>query len=193
LVGGVFGAMAGYYSGRSVRNFIGQTVMRLADIIQAFPVFILALGLVAVVGPSAKTVAVAIAFVNLPIFLRLFRAEALSVRERAYVDAARAGGVSDRRILARHVVPNAIGPAFVQISTGMGFAILLTAGLSFVGAGVRAPTPEWGSMIAIGAPNIVTGQWWPALFPGIWMGITILSLGIVGQSLEMLTDPRRRV
>lgn len=188
------GIMAGFYGGeRNLRSFSGEIVMRIADIIQAFPVFILALGLVAVLGPSAINVAIAVAFVNFPVFLRLLRSEALTIRERSYVDAARATGQRSSRIMLKYVGPNAMGPAVVQTSVSIGFAIILTAGLSFVGAGVRAPTPEWGSMIAIGAPSMVLGNWWPALFPGLIMGVTILAFAVVGQHLETVFDPRRRI
>lgn len=193
LLGTPLGLLAGYHAGgRNVRAVAGETVMRIADIVQSFPVFILALGLVAVAGPGALNVIVAVAFVNFPIYLRLFRSETLSIRERTYIDAARAAGLSDARILRTHVLPNAMGPALVQVSVSIGMAILLTAGLSFIGAGVRVPTPEWGSMISIGAPNIVTGQWWPSIFPGLAMGITVLAFSIAGQAVAEMLDPRRR-
>jgi peptide/nickel transport system permease protein len=193
VLGTPLGLLAGYYAGtRSARSIAGETVMRFADIIQSFPVFILALGLVAVAGPGALNVIVAVAFVNFPIYLRLFRAETLSIRERTYIDAARAGGIGDAQILRQHVLPNAMGPALVQVSVSIGMAVLLTAGLSFIGAGVRVPTPEWGSMISLGAPNIVTGQWWPSIFPGLAMGVTVLAFSIAGQAVAEMLDPRRR-
>jgi peptide/nickel transport system permease protein len=193
LLGAPLGIIAGYNAGRlSVLSAGGETMMRVADIIQSFPVFILALGLVAVRGPSALNVIVAIAFVNFPIYLRLFRSETLSLRERAFVDAARASGLSDLRIARRHIFPNALGPASVQVSVSVGFAILLTAGLSFIGAGVRPPTPELGSMVSAGSTNIVTGQWWPSVFPGLVIGVIVLAFAVTGDALGVLLDPTRR-
>ena len=135
---------------------------------------------------------IAIAFVNAPIYLRLLRTQALSLRERRFVEAARVAGNSELRIVFRHILPNAMAPAIVQLSVNMGWAVLLTAGLSFVGAGVHVPTPEWGSMIAIGAQNMITGQWWPALFPGVAIALTVLGFALVGDSLELMLDPVRR-
>ena len=141
--------------------------MRSADVLQAFPVFVFAIALVAVFGQSVKSIILAIAFVNTPIYLRLMRIQVLSISKLRYVEAAYVAGASDVAILRRHVIPNAIAPLLAQLSVNIGWSVLLTAGLSFVGAGVVAPTPEWGSMIAMGFQNIVTGQWWPSVFPGI--------------------------
>jgi peptide/nickel transport system permease protein len=130
--------------------------------------------------------------VNAPIYLRLMRTQALSLRERRFVDAARVSGSSEARIVIRHILPNSTSPAIIQSSVNVGWSVLLTAGLSFVGAGVRVPTPEWGSMIAVGSQNMITGQWWPALFPGIAIGITVLGFALIGDSLELMLDPLRR-
>ena len=193
LIGAPLGLFAGFHAGRrSPSSIAAEGVMRAVDIIQAFPVFILALAFVAVVGPGAFNVVVAVIFVNVPIYLRLFRSETLSVRERGYIDAAKVAGVGEISIIRRHVLPNAMASALVQISVSIGMAIMLTAGLSFVGAGVRVPTPEWGSMISLGAPSIVTGHWWPSVFPGLAMAITVLSFGVAGQALGDWVDPRKR-
>lgn len=192
-VGMPLGLIAGYFSGtRGPWGWLSEGMMRAADVLQAFPVFVLAIALVAALGPSARNVIVAITFVNAPIYLRLMRTQALSLRERRFVDAARVAGSSETRIVIRHILPNATAPAIIQSSVNVGWSVLLTAGLSFVGAGVRVPTPEWGSMIAVGAQNMITGQWWPALFPGIAIGITVLGFALIGDSLELMLDPVRR-
>jgi peptide/nickel transport system permease protein len=193
LIGLPLGLIAGYFAGvRGVWGAVSEVMMRIADVVQSFPVFVLAIALVAALGQSARNVIVAIAFVNAPIYLRLLRTQALSLRERRFVDAARVAGNSELRIVFRHILPNAMGPAIIQSSVNMGWAVLLTAGLSFVGAGVRVPTPEWGSMIAVGAQNMITGQWWPALFPGIAIALTVLGFALIGDSLELMLDPVRR-
>ncbi len=192
-IGSPLGLIAGYFSGnRSVWGWVSEVMMRVADVLQAFPVFVLAIALVAALGQSARNVIIAIAFVNAPIYLRLLRTQALSLRERRFVDAARVAGNSELRIVFRHIFPNAMAPAIIQTSVNMGWAVLLTAGLSFVGAGVRVPTPEWGSMIAVGAQNMITGQWWPALFPGVAIALTVLGFALIGDSLELMLDPVRR-
>ena len=192
-IGGAVGAIVGYYEGQhSWRRALSTFVMRSADVLQAFPVFVFAIALVAVFGQSVKSIILAIAFVNTPIYLRLMRIQVLSISRLRYVEAAYVAGASDVVILGRHVIPNAIAPLVAQLSVNIGWSVLLTAGLSFVGAGVVAPTPEWGSMIAMGFQNIVTGQWWPSVFPGIALSITVLGFALVGASIEILADPARR-
>src|SRR5262249_27021589 len=144
---------------------LSEIIGRVSDIIQSFPAFVLALVLVAATGQHVGNVIYVVAFVTAPLYTRLLKAQTLTLRERAFVEAARCMGVPTWRILARHIVPNAIGPAFAQFSVSIGGAILFTAGLSFLGAGVRIPTPEWGLMIAAGAKNMITGEWWTVLFP----------------------------
>jgi peptide/nickel transport system permease protein len=109
-----------------------------------------------------------------------------------YVEAAIVCGVGDLTIIRRHVIPNAIAPVLAQLSVNIGFAIILTAALSFVGAGVRAPAPEWGSMIAMGFQNVTTGQWWPSVFPGLALAVTVFGFALVGASIEFLSDPEQR-
>ena len=193
VIGGAIGAVVGYYEGqRAWRRALSTFVMRSADVLQAFPVFVFAIALVAVFGQSVKSIVIAIAFVNVPIYLRLTRSQVLSIRQLRYVEAAYVAGASDLAILWRHIIPNAIAPLVAQLSINIGWSVLLTAGLSFVGAGVVAPTPEWGSMIAMGFQNIVTGQWWPSVFPGIALGLTVFGFALVGASIEVLADPARR-
>ncbi len=164
--------------------------MRTADVLQAFPVFALALVLVAVMGQGVASIVIALGVVNIPVYLRLMRGEALALRREAFVEAARVAGVSDGSLLGRHIIPNALAPILAQMTTNMGVAVLLTAGLSFLGAGVRAPTPEWGSMIAMGFQNVVTGQWWPSIFPGLALALTVFGFGRVGASIQAWSNPR---
>lgn len=193
IVGTFLGAWVGYFQGTpGIRNITSGTTMRAADVLQAFPVFVFAIALVAVFGQSVRSVVFAIAFVNIPIYLRLMRSQVLSIRRMRYVEAAYVAGMPDRLIIRDHIVPNAIGPILAQLSVNIGWSILLTAGLSFVGAGVRAPTPEWGSMIATGFPNVMTGQWWPSVFPGLALAITVYGFALIGTSIEFMADPRRR-
>jgi peptide/nickel transport system permease protein len=193
FVGSLLGAAAGYYeSKRGIGQFFSGFIMRSSDVLQAFPVFVFAIAVVAVLGQSLQSIVLAVAFVNAPIYLRLMRSQVLSVRRLRYVEAAFIAGTSDMRILARHVIPNAIAPVLAQLSVNIGWAILLTSALSFIGAGVEAPTPEWGSMIAMGYQNIITGHWWPSIFPGLALAVTIFGFSLIGSSIELLSDPARR-
>ena len=185
VVGTALGALVGYYQtvpgiGRVGAGF----VMRAADVLQAFPVFVFAIALVAVFGQGLQSIVLAIAFVNAPIYLRLMRTQVMSVRKMRYVEAAWLSGLSDLRIIVQHIIPNAMAPVVAQLSVNIGWSVLLAAALSFIGAGVKAPTPEWGSMIASGYQNIVTGHWWPSIFPGLALAITVFSFSLIGSSIE---------
>ena len=179
VVGATMGALAGFF-----RHWSTELLMRASDVLQSFPVFISAMILVALAGRSGVNIVLAMTLLYSPIFIRLTRAEVMSLRNRGFVEAARATGVRERDIVFRYVLPNALGPAAAQASVTIGFAILLTAGLSFVGAGVRPPTPEWGLMIANGASQIVLGDWWPSLFPGAAISITVFGFASLGHALE---------
>lgn len=194
FAGGVgLGVISGFFAGEGrIPNAASFLIMRIAEILQAFPVFIFALALVGFSGPSTRNVITALAFLNIPFFLRLTRSAVLTVRQRTYVEAAVCAGNSRLGVAFRHVMPNSVAPALVHFSTTVGFAILLTAGLSFVGAGVPPPTPEWGLMIQTGAQNMMTGQWWTALFPGLALGITILGYSTFGDGLRLYLDPTSR-
>jgi peptide/nickel transport system permease protein len=192
-LGVVLGVISGFFAGApGLGRFLSESIMRAADILQAFPIFIFALALVGFRGPGVENVIAALAFLNIPYFLRVTRGSVLQVRERPFVEAARCAGNSELRVAFVHVMPNALTPALANISPGIGFAILLTAALSFVGAGVPKPTPEWGSMISIGAPNMMTGQWWTAFFPGVALGLTVLGYALVGDGLRDYLDPMKR-
>ena len=193
IVGVILGVIAGYFGDRrGIGGAVAEVIMRILDVFQAFPVFVLALVLVAAAGASAVNVGIAIAFVNAPIFARLIRGQLLGLRRMPFVEAARCAGGTPLRVAFRNVMPNVISPAFVQGSVTLGFAILLTAGLSFVGAGVAAPTPEWGLMMASGGRHIITGQWWPSVFPGLALGLTILGFALLGEVLGQAINPLER-
>jgi peptide/nickel transport system permease protein len=190
-IGISLGVLAGFFEGsdRKVLSLLGQGLMRLLDVVQAFPVFILALVLVAVRGAAVENIILAIVFVNVPVFLRLARSEMLTLRERLFAEAARAVGNSDVRIAFRHLLPNALAPLMNQVSVTVGFAILLTAGLSFVGAGVAPPTPELGAMISTGAKYTLLGYWWVGVFPGVVLGVVVFSFAVTGEVLGRLLVP----
>jgi len=192
-VGTLVGIFAGYFEGKGgIYGALSTLIMRIMDVIQAFPIFVLALVLVAAFGPNALNIIFCIFITNLPTFLRLSRAETLFIREKPFVEAAKASGNSDLRITFVHIMPNTLTQCVAMVSMVMGFGILLTAGLSFVGAGIRAPTPEWGLMISTGAPAIVTGHWWPSFFPGLFMAISIFSFSMIGETITALFDPLER-
>ena len=192
ILGVILGAIAGFYdSSGKAAGFSSAFIMRSADVVQAFPVFVFAIAVVAVLGQSIQSLVMAIAFVNVPIYLRLMRSQCLSIRRMRYVEAAYIAGTSDMKIILSHVIPNSIAPLLAQLSVNIGWAILLTSALSFIGAGVEAPTPEWGSMISMGFQNIVTGHWWPSIFPGLALALTVLGFALVGSSIEILADPVR--
>jgi len=187
LIGIPIGLLAGYYEG-----LVGEVILRLADLIQAFPAFILAMALVAVLGNSTQNILMVVAFVNVPIYTRFVRGEVLAMKSRPFIEAAQAAGMSPLRIMFKELLPNSLRPALVQASINIGGAILLTAGLSYIGAGVNVPTPEWGSMISIGAPLILTGQWWAAFFPGVCIGVTVFGFALFGDFLHLSLNPERR-
>jgi ABC-type dipeptide/oligopeptide/nickel transport system ATPase component/ABC-type dipeptide/oligopeptide/nickel transport system permease subunit len=192
--GACLGVIAGYFEGseRRLRAWGGAGILRLLDVVQAFPVFILALVLVALRGNSLVNIIIAIAFVNMPVFIRLVRTEVLSLREAPFAEAARVAGNRDLQIGFKHLLPNALSPMVAQISVSIGFAIILTAGLSFVGAGVSPPTPELGAMIASGSSELILGHWWPSVFPGIALGLTVFAFAVVGDGVgRVLLGPGR--
>ena len=179
----VIGSLLGLVAG-TARPFLAGLLMRVSDLLQAFPVFITGMILVTMAGRSELTIVLALALLYTPIYIRLTRAEVLAQRHRGFVDAARALGRTELWIALRHVLPNAMTPALIQASVTIGFAILMTAGLSFVGAGVRPPTPEWGLMIADGSNLMVQGEWWPSLFPGFAISFTVFGYACFGNGLE---------
>jgi len=180
-LGTLLGLIAGFY-----RNPATELLMRLSDLVQSFPVLISGMILVALAGRTTGNIMLALGLLYTPIYLRLARAEVLAQRSRLYVEAARALGNRESVIALRHVLPNSLAPSLIQASVTIGFAILATAGLSFVGAGVRPPTPELGLMIATGADQMVQGDWWPSLFPGIAISLIVFGYAALGNGLERL-------
>jgi peptide/nickel transport system permease protein len=186
-IGCVLGCCAGFWGG-----WTDRVVSRVSDTIMAFPLFVLAMGIVAAMGNTIANIVLATAIINLPFYIRVARAEVNVRREAGFVEAARLSGNTDARILLRHLFPNILPPTMVQVSLNMGWAILNAAGLSFIGLGVRPPTPEWGIMVAEGAQYIVSGEWWVALFPGAALMLAVFCFNLLGDGLRDLIDPRRR-
>jgi peptide/nickel transport system permease protein len=187
VIGAVLGAVAGYWGG-----WWDVVLNRIFDTIMAFPLFVLAMGIVAALGNTVENIIYATAIINIPFYARLVRAEVNIRREAGFAQAARLAGNSHLRVVAFHIFPNALPPMMVQVSLNLGWAILNAAGLSFIGLGVRPPTPEWGIMVAEGANFIVSGQWWVALFPGLWLMLAVFTFNLMGDGLRDLADPRRR-
>ncbi|KJF70632.1 peptide ABC transporter permease [Agrobacterium arsenijevicii] len=185
LIGTTFGALAGYYGG-----WTDRVIGRLVDTIMAFPLFVLAMGIVAALGNSIENVVYATIIINLPFYIRFARGEVNARRNIAYVEAARASGNNDFQIIALHIVPNIMPAMMVQISLNMGWAIMNAASLSFVGLGVRPPLPEWGIMVFEGASNIISGEWWTFVFPGAALMLAIACFDLLGESLRLRMDPR---
>jgi peptide/nickel transport system permease protein len=186
LVAGVaIGLVAGFY-----RGWVDNALMRCMDVLFAFPVLLLAVAIVAVLGPGLGTAMVAIGVVYAPIFARVTRASVLSVREQVYVRAALSIGASDLRIMRRHVLPNIAAPLIVQTSLSLAFAILSEAALSFLGLGVQPPAPSWGRMLFDGR-GFVTDAWWLGVFPGLAILLTVLAFNLVGDALRDVLDPRQ--
>ena len=186
-LGVVLGAVSGYRGG-----WLDQLLMRVIDTIQAFPSFILAMGIAAALGNSVTNIVIAIAITHVPIYGRLIRGEMLRIREMEYAEAARTVGNRQRRIIFHHLLPNCFPPVIVQATLAMGFAILTVAALSYIGLGIRPPTSEWGAMTAEGAGYIVSGEWWIFLFPGVAIMATVLSFNLVGDALRDVLDPRMK-
>jgi len=187
FVGAAIGTSAGYFGG-----WVDRISGRVIDTIMAFPLFVLAMGIVAALGNTVENIIYATAIINVPFYARVARAEAAIHRHAGFVQAAKLSGNSDLLILAVHVFPNALPPMAVQASLNMGWAILNAAGLSFIGLGVRPPTPEWGIMVAEGANFIVSGEWWLAIFPGLALMLTVFTFNLLGDALRDIIDPRRR-
>ena len=187
LTAGVaLGLVAGFYG-----RWVDDVVMRAMDVLFAFPAILLAIAILAVLGPGIVNVMIAIGVVYTPIFARITRASVLSVREEVYVRAARSLGVGDLRLLRLHVLPNVLAPIIVQTSLSLAFAILSEAALSFLGLGVQPPDPSWGRMLLEGR-GFVEQAWWMGVFPGIAIFLTVLSFNVVGDALRDALDPRQR-
>jgi peptide/nickel transport system permease protein len=186
-MGGLAGIAAGFFGG-----WTDRIVSRIADTIMAFPLFVLAMGIVAALGNTVQNIVIATAIINFPLYARVARAEANVRRDAGFVQAARLSGNGDARILLTQILPNIMPIMIVQMSLTMGYAILNAAGLSFIGLGVRPPTPEWGIMVAEGAAFMVSGEWWIAFFPGAALMVAVFCFNLLGDGLRDIVDPQRR-
>ena len=184
LIGVALGILGGFYTG-----WIETVVMRLTDILMAFPYILLAIAIVGGLGPGLRNAMIAIAIVGFPLYTRLVRSVVLSLREREFVEAARALGAGDAVILGRHVLPHLLSPVIVAFSLDVGVKILATAGLSFLGLGTQPPTADWGSMLATGRQFVVLSPH-VALLPGLAIFVIVLSLNMVGDAVRDILDPR---
>ena len=184
VIGGILGAVAGYYGGK-----LDNTIMRIMDIFLAVPSILLAIAIVSALGPSIINLMLAISISSVPSYARIVRASVLSIRDQEFIEAAKAIGASNTRIIFRHIIPNSLAPVIVQATLGVASAILSTAGLSFIGLGIQPPAPEWGSMLS-GGRQYLRYAWWVTTFPGVAIMITILSLNLLGDGLRDALDPR---
>jgi len=187
VFGSILGSLSGYFGG-----WTDRIAGRFMDTIMAFPLFVLAMGIVAAAGNSVENIVYATAIINLPFYARMARAEVSIRRNVGFVQAARLSGNSELRVLFGHIFPNTLPPMMVQISLNMGWAILNAAGLSFIGLGVQPPTPEWGIMVAEGANFIISGEWWLVVFPGSALMLAVFTFNLIGDGLRDLVDPQRR-
>ncbi len=186
IAGGILGAVAGYGSKK-----IDNLIMRFMDIFLAIPSILLSIALVSALGPSMGNLLLAISISNIPPFARIVRSSVLTIRNEEYIEAAKAIGAHDWRIIFRHIIPNCMAPIIVQATLCIAGSILSIASLSFIGLGIQPPTPEWGSMLS-GGRQYIRYAWWVCAFPGIAIMLTILSLNLLGDGLRDALDPKMK-
>jgi ABC-type dipeptide/oligopeptide/nickel transport system permease subunit len=186
-VGTVLGLLAGYFEG-----WTGTLILRLTDLLLALPGILLALTIVAATGPSLENVVIAVGVSSIPAYVRIVNGAVLDVKTRAFLEASRASGAADLRIIGRHVVPNILAPIIVLSTLGLGNALLVAATLSFLGLGAQPPTPEWGAMLSQGR-EFIFGYWWIATFPGVAILLAVIGANLLGEAMRDLLDPRLRV
>jgi len=182
VVGTLLGSLSGFLGGK-----MDSLIMRLMDMVLAFPSFVLALVFVAVFSPTLMTLIVALSIRFIPMYARLVRGEMFAEKVKEYAVAAHALGSSQTRLVLRHLLPNSLSPLITQSTTNISWAILNTAGLSFLGVGLQPPTPEWGVMISEGSPFIVSGQWWMSFFPGAALILLTAGFILLGDGLSART------
>jgi peptide/nickel transport system permease protein len=185
-IGVTLGTLAGFYRGR-----VDEIIIRIADVFMAFPGLVLAMAVSAAAGASLEAAIFAVSFVWWPVYTRLARGQVLAIREETYVEAARAIGASDVRIMLRHILPSVFPVLLVRMTMDSGYAVLYTASLSFIGLGAQEPTPEWGRMVATGRAWILAYGYYPT-FPGLAIFITVLAFSLLGDGLRDWLDPRIR-
>ena len=190
FIAGGLGALTGAISGY-VGQRVDNLIMRVMDVILSFPPLVLALALAAALGPDLNNAILAVAFVMIPKFARLVRGEALAVKERQFIAAARAAGAKRLWIILHHILPNCLASVIVLATLVLGEAILIAASLSFIGLGAQPPTPEWGAMVSVGR-KFLMDQWWYATFPGLFILVTVIGFNILGDALRDILDPRIR-
>ena len=183
-VGSLIGAVAGYYGGR-----VDNLLMRIMDILLAIPPMLMSISIVAALGHSMVNLMIALSLAYIPVFARVIRSSILSVKGQEFIEAAKACGTGDARIIWRHIIPNAIGPIIVQATLAMGSTILIISSLSFMGMGIQPPQPEWGTMLYEGRDLIRTSPYL-VIFPGIAIALAVLSLNLLGDGLRDALDPR---
>lgn len=186
IVGSILGIVAGYYG-----RWIDTIISRFFDIMLAFPSILLAIAIVAVLGPSLRNALIAIAIINVPNFGRLIRSKVLSIKQDEYIMAARGIGMRDSRILISHILPNSMAPVIVQGTLAIATAILEAAALGFLGLGAQAPTPEWGKMLA-DSKNYIQSAPWTMVFPGLAIMLTVLGFNLMGDGLRDAMDPKMK-
>ncbi|MEM5031097.1 ABC transporter permease [Priestia sp. WB3] len=186
ILGTLLGLIAGY-GGR----VLDAVISRLFDILLAFPSILLAIAIVSILGPSLQNALIAIAIINVPTFGRLVRSKVLSIKQEEYVLAAKAVGMSHRRIVLRHILPNSMVPVIVQATLAIGTAIIEAAALGFLGLGAQAPSPEWGKMLADARPYLVQAPW-TLIFPGVAIMLTVLGFNLMGDGLRDTLDPKMK-
>ncbi len=191
-IGLIFGAPLGVISGYFGRK-MDLIIMRIVDILLAFPPLILAMAIVSGLGPSLLNASCAIGISYIPIFARMARSRAISVKNMDYVQSAIALGSSRMRIILTDVLPNSMTPLIVQATIYTGYGILWVAGLSFIGLGAKLPTPEWGLMIAEGRQYIITGEWWMTVFPGLFIMLGVTGFVLIGDGIREITNPKLRL
>ena len=184
VIGGLLGAISGYGS-RQLDNII----MRIMDVFLAIPSILLSIALVAALGTSMTNMILAISISNIPPFARIVRSAVMTIKNEEYIEAARAIGASDARIIVKHILPNCMAPIIVQATLSIAGSILAIASLSFIGLGISPPTPEWGSMLSTGR-QFFRAAWWVCAFPGFAIMLTILSLNLLGDGLRDALDPK---
>ena len=184
ITGGLLGAIAGYYGGR-----LDNVIMRGIDILLAIPPILLAISIVASLGPGLRNVMIAVGIASIPTYARIVRASVITIKDQEFIEAARAIGANDVRIIAKHIMPNSMAPIIVQGTLGVANAILAAAGLSFIGLGIQPPTPEWGAMLSQGR-QFIRDYWHMTTFPGIAIMTTIFGLNLLGDGLRDALDPR---